>query len=100
LGAVFDPIKDLVVEERFAQADEHHVLRGFAGSLDEILENLVLHIFLGLLVGFARAHGAVEVALRRCFDDVLHRKASQLCLSAQIAPQELCTVPSTHVFLL
>ena len=71
--AIFDALEDLGIHERLAQADEHHVLRGGAGFLHQPLEDFVGHVLFGLLVRFARTHRAVEIALGRGLDDVLHR---------------------------
>ncbi len=95
--AIFDPLENLAIHERLAQADQHHMLGAFARLAHQPLENLVRHVRLGLLVGLARAHGTIQVALRRGLDDILHRKRVERGLAPQVAPQQFGAVPSSHV---
>ena len=62
------------IEQRLAQPDQHHVLGRRAGLAHQALEDVVGHVLLGLRVRLARAHRAVEIALGRGLDDVLHRQ--------------------------
>jgi hypothetical protein len=39
-------------------------------------------------VGFARAHGAIEIALRRRFDNVFDRQTTNPGVAAQISRKE------------
>ena len=94
--AVFDALENLVVEKRFAQADQHDVFGGVAGVLHQTLEDGVGHVFFGLLVCFARAHGAVEIALRRRLYDELHGECVEALFAAKISPKKLGPIPCTH----
>lgn len=68
-----DAVEDFGIEERFAETDQHHVFGGLAGGFDKAGIDGIGHILFGLLVRFARAHGAVEVALGRGFDYIFNR---------------------------
>ena len=94
--AILDSVENLRIEQRLAQTYEHHVLGGFAGLLHEPLEDLVRHVLFRLLVGLAGTHRAVQVALRRRLDDVLHRKRIELRLAPEISPQQPCAIEGTH----
>ena len=95
--AVFDAVVDPGVEEGFAEPDQHHMLAGLAGLLHEALEDLTGHVLFGLLVRLAWAHGAVEVALGRGLDDVLHRQRLDALLAAQVGPQQFRAIPDSHL---
>ena len=55
-----------------------------------------LHVLLGLFVDLPRAHGAVEVALGRGFDDVLDRQPAHGGVAPQVSPEKFCPVPGAH----
>lgn len=94
--AVVDAIEDPGIEEWFAESDEHHVLRGFSGFANETLEDTFGHVLLGLLMGFAGAHGAVEITLGGCLDDVLNRQGAHIGATGEIGPQQFGSVPRPH----
>ena len=85
--AVFDALEDLGIHERFAQPDQHHVLGGISGFGEQRTEHLIGHVRLGLGVGLARAHGAIEIALSGGLDDILHRQRVEPGPARQVAPQ-------------
>jgi hypothetical protein len=60
---------------------------------------MIRHVLFGLLVCFARAHGAIEIALGRSLDDVFDRQSLQLRLAGEISPQKLGPVPGSHSFI-
>jgi hypothetical protein len=94
--AVFDPVENLAVHEGLAEADEHHVLGASARFTHQPLENLVGHVFPGLLVCLAGAHGTIQVALRRSLYDVLHRQSVELRFAPQVAPQQFGAIYRPH----
>lgn len=73
LIAKSDAVENFRVKERFAKTNQHHVFGGAAGGLHEARVNRIGHVLFGLLVRFARAHGAIEVALGRRFHYVFNR---------------------------
>ena len=77
------------IHEGLAQADQHHVFGGVAGFAHQALEDLVRHVGFGLLVGFARAHGAIEIAFGGGLHDVFHRQRRQPWTGAQGNPKEV-----------
>ena len=81
--AELDAVEDLRVHERLAQPDQHHVLGGAAGLVHQPLEDFVGHIGFRLLVGFTRAHGAIEIALGGGLHDVFHRQRRDPMLRAR-----------------
>ena len=85
--AVLDATKNFGVHEGLAQSDQHHVLGRAARFLDQPVEDLVRHIFFRLLVGFTRAHGAVEIAFGGGLDDVLDRLRAKQRAPRKISPQ-------------
>ncbi len=95
--AIFDAVEDLAIHERLAQADQHHVLGGAAGIAHQPLEDLVRHVLFGLLVGFARTHGAIEIALRGGLDDVLHGQRVEARAAGEIAAQKLPSIPDSCI---
>ena len=97
--AILDAIENLAVHEGLAEADEHHVLAGMGGILDQPLEDFVDHIFFGLLMRFARTHGAIQIALGGGLDDVLDGKRGDTLGAAKIAPQKFRAVPEAHEVL-
>ncbi len=56
------------------------------------VEDLVGHVFFGLLMRFARTHGTVQIALGGGFDDVLDRQRGDTLGAAKIAPQKFCAI--------
>jgi len=72
--------------QRLAQTDQHHVLSAVLGFLDKSREDLLRHVLFGLLVRLARTHRTIQIALRRRFDDVLHRQRIQRRFALQVAP--------------
>ena len=97
--AEFDALEDVRVHERLAQADQHHVLGGFARLADKTFEDFVRHIRFGLFMGFARAHGAIQIALGGGFDDIFDRQRRQGGPPRQVTPQQFCPVPGPHVYI-
>ena len=98
--AELDALHYLRIHEGLAEADQHHVLGRIAGLADQGFEDAIRHVGLGLPVGFARAHGAVEIALGGGLDDILHRQRRQLGPARHVCPQQFCAVPGPHVDLI
>ena len=98
--AVFDAIEDFRIEQRLAQSDQHHVFGRLECALNETREDVIRHVFFGLLMCLTRTHRAVQVALRGGFDDIFHRERIQLRLAPEISPQQTCAVHCTHEPLL
>lgn len=97
LFAVLDAIEDPLVHEGFAEPDEHHVFGGAAGFLDEAGEDFFGHVLLGLFVGLAGTHRAVEIALGRRFDDVFDGQGiPEVVFPAKVARQEAGAIPQPH----
>ena len=59
---------------------------------------LLLISLVWLLVSLARAHGAVEIALGGCLDDVLHGQRAELGPAREVSPKKLCPVPGPHAY--
>lgn len=94
--AVVDAVKDLRIEEWFAEPDEHHVLGRVPGFPDEPLEDLAGHVLFRLLVGFAGTHGTVEITLGCGLDDVFHRQRAHIGAPGEVGPQQFGSVPGPH----
>src|SRR5581483_4184403 len=74
----------------------HHMFGGVSGLLDEPCKVRVGHIGLRLLMGLARAHRAVQVALSRSLDDVLDGQGAQSRPPREVSPQKLRPIPGPH----
>jgi deoxyribodipyrimidine photo-lyase len=66
------------------------------GALNEGFENGLIHIFFGLRMRFARAHGAIEIALGGGLDDILHRQRGHTLATAKIGPKKFSAIYKPH----
>ena len=94
--AIFDAIEYISIHERLTQADQHHVFAAVRRALDQPLKDVAGHVLLGLFVRFARAHGAVKIALRGGFDDVFDGQGRHTFALQEVAPQKPRAVEKTH----
>jgi deoxyribodipyrimidine photo-lyase len=50
-------------------------------------------------MSFARAHGAIEIALGRGLDNVLHRQRGHTLAAEKVGPQQFCAIYKSHALL-
>jgi deoxyribodipyrimidine photo-lyase len=60
------------------------------------MEDFVGHIFLGLGMSFARAHGAIQVTLGGCLDYIFDGQGRDAFAPQQVRPEKFCAIYKTH----